>query len=145
MNARSRAARWYLGRADSLNVSLERLHVDGLGPPVAGLGIKGHLGALSQRLETFAADAAVVDEEVFSALVRGDEAEALVVVEPLDGSGWHARPPSHVLRTRRLLEATTARWHCFAGPHGRKLLSADRTRLAAPEPVRSAGRRDLAA
>src|SRR5215208_2595458 len=133
MNARSRAARWYLGRADSLNVSLERLHVDGLGPPVAGLGIKGHLGALSQRLEPFAADAAVVDEEVFSALVRGDEAEALVVVEPLDGSGWHALPPSHVLRTRRLLKATTARWHCFAGPHGRKLLSADGTTLAAPE------------
>src|SRR5713226_5955876 len=69
--------------------SLKRLDVDGLGPLVAGLGIKGDLGALSQRLETFSADAAVVDEEVFSAVVRGDKAEALVVVEPLHGSGWH--------------------------------------------------------
>jgi hypothetical protein len=65
-----------------LNVSLERLDVDGLGPLVAGLGIKGHLGALSERLETFSADGAVVDEEVVSAVVRGDEAEALVVAEP---------------------------------------------------------------
>src|SRR4051794_6073853 len=31
-----------------------------------------------------------MDEEVLAALVRGDEAEALVVVEPLDGSGCHA-------------------------------------------------------
>src|SRR5215208_3392516 len=142
MNARSRAARWYLGRADSLNVSLERLHVDGLGPPVAGLGIKGHLGALSKRLETFSADAAVVDEEVFSALVRGDEAEALVVVEPLDGSGWHVRPPSHVLRTRRLPESDDCALALLRRPSPPTLVRADRTTLRRRKPVRRAGRRD---
>src|SRR3954452_23315481 len=72
---------------------LERGHVDGLGPLVAGLGVIGDLRALGQRLEAAGVDAGVVDEEVLATVVRRDEAEALVVVEPLDGSGCHVIPP----------------------------------------------------
>src|SRR5438445_4242746 len=88
--------------------ALDRLDVDGLRPLVAGLGVKGHLRALGKRLEAVAADAAVMDEEILATIVRSDEAEALVVVEPLDGAAWHVLPPSHVLRTRRRWRATTA-------------------------------------
>src|SRR3954449_1301031 len=63
--------------------------VDGLRPLVTGLGVVGDLRALGERLEAVRVDPRVVDEEVLAALVRGDEAEALVVVEPLDGSGCH--------------------------------------------------------
>src|ERR1700747_1988815 len=53
------------------------------------------LRALGERLEALARDRAEVDEHVFAALVRGDEAVPLRVVEPLDGSGCHiSTPPS---------------------------------------------------
>src|SRR5690349_14682309 len=68
---------------------LERLYVDRLGALVAGLLVVGDLCSLAERLETLAGDAAVMDEEVLAGLVRGDEAEALVVVEPLHGSCCH--------------------------------------------------------
>src|SRR3954447_4163759 len=48
-----------------------------------------HLGALSEALEALAGDAGVVDEQVLRAVLRRDEPEALVVAEPLDGSGCH--------------------------------------------------------
>src|SRR5688572_30208988 len=76
-------------RAVRVGRSLDRLDVDGLRPLVAGLGVERDARALSQRLEAAGVDAGVVDEEVLAALVRGDEAEALVVAEPLDGSGSH--------------------------------------------------------
>jgi hypothetical protein len=44
------------------------------------------LRALNEALEALAVDAAVVDEEVFAALVGRDEAVPIVVVEPLDDS-----------------------------------------------------------
>ena len=53
----------------------------------------GDLGTLSQRLEAVGVDAAVMDEQILAVVVRGDEAEALVVVEPLDGSVGHESPP----------------------------------------------------
>src|SRR3954452_617374 len=68
---------------------LEQGDVDSLGPLVAGLGVVGDLGPLGERLEAVAADAAVVDEQILAAVVGRDEAEALVVVEPLHGSGRH--------------------------------------------------------
>src|SRR3954462_13247146 len=94
--------------ADGLSVDdaapLQRGDVDGLRALVAGLGVVGHLRALSQRLEAAGVDAGVVDEEVLAALVRGDEAEALVVVEPLHGSGSHDfLHGACALRTRRKL------------------------------------------
>src|SRR4051812_5852990 len=82
---------------------LERGDVDGLRPLVAGLGVVGDLRALSERLEAARVDAGVVDEQVLATLVRRDEAEALVVVEPLNGSGCHViSSTALVLRTRRL-------------------------------------------
>lgn len=42
--------------------------------------------AFGQRLETFSNDAGVVNEKVFSAFVRCDEAETFTVVEPFHGS-----------------------------------------------------------
>src|SRR3954453_18224266 len=101
-------------RRDSL--CLERRDVDGLGTLVPGLSVVRHLGALGQRLEAAAVDAGVVDEEVLAALVRGDEAEALVAVEQFDGSGGHVSSPACAceLRTRTRFEATTAgAEHCL--------------------------------
>src|SRR3954449_2179096 len=97
--------------ADGLSMddpaALERGDVDGLGALVADLGVVGHLRALSQRLEAVGVDAGVVDEEVLAALVRGHEAEALVVVEPLHGSGSHDFPPRPMC-TANAEEAVTA-------------------------------------
>src|SRR3954449_5136897 len=97
--------------ADGLSMddpaALERGDVDGLGALVADLGVVGHLRALSQRLEAVGVDAGVVDEEVLAALVRGHEAEALVVVEPLHGSGSHDFPPRPMC-TANAEEAATA-------------------------------------
>src|SRR3954454_12118994 len=47
--------------------------------------------ALGERLVAVAGDAAVVHEEILRALVRGDEAIPLRVVEPLDGSVSHKK------------------------------------------------------
>src|SRR5439155_25197376 len=47
------------------------------------------LRAFGERLEAIAGDVRVVDEEILVAFVRADEAVALRVVEPLDGSGCH--------------------------------------------------------
>src|SRR3954447_22361486 len=80
-------------RARGVASRLERGDVDGLRPLVAGLGVVGDLRALGERLEAARVDAGVVDEQVLATLVRRDEAEALVVVEPLNGSGCHVIPP----------------------------------------------------
>src|ERR671915_522285 len=64
-------------------------YVDGLRALVARLGVVLDPGALGKRLEAVADDAGVMDEQVLARLVRRDEAEALVVVEPLHGSGCH--------------------------------------------------------
>src|SRR3954468_23684228 len=97
--------------ADGLSMDdaapLQRGDVDGLGALVAGLGVEGDLRALSQRLEAVGVDAGVMDEEVLAALVRGNEAEALVVVEPLHGSGSHDFPPRPMC-TANAEEAATA-------------------------------------
>src|SRR4051794_6513717 len=56
--------------------------------------VVAHLRALSQRLEAAALNRRVMNEEVLAAFIGGDEAEALVVVEPLDGSCCHVVLPS---------------------------------------------------
>src|SRR3954451_6204858 len=89
---------------------LERGDVDGLRALVAGLGVEAHAGALGEGLEALRVDARVVDEEVLARVVRRDEAEALVVVEPLDGSGGHSLIPPGIYRCcdrGGLKEATT--------------------------------------
>src|SRR5215208_6160584 len=73
-------------------VRLDEADVHRLRPLVADLLLVLHLGVLRQALEALAVDARVVDEEVAVALVRSDEAVALFIVEPLDGSGRHVSP-----------------------------------------------------
>src|SRR5215208_125247 len=72
----------------------ENAHVCGLGALVALLRLELDLRALIEGLEARAFDRAEMDEEVLASLVRRDEAEALVRVEPLDGSGCHAHTSS---------------------------------------------------
>src|SRR3954465_14230413 len=73
---------------------LQRGDVDGLGALVPGLGVVADARALGEGLEALGVDARVVDEQVLARVIRRDEAEALVVVEPLDGSGGHVWGPS---------------------------------------------------
>src|SRR4051812_43208142 len=63
--------------------------VEGLRTLVAAADLEVHLRAFLQRAEAVAVDVTVVDEEILAPVLRCDEAEALVVVEPLDGSGCH--------------------------------------------------------
>src|SRR5437016_10921377 len=60
-----------------------------------------HLVALLQRLEAAAGDGAEVDEEILPTSVWRDEAKALRIVEPLDGSGCHENTSLEYSRTRR--------------------------------------------
>src|SRR4051794_15641569 len=93
---------------DRLPRGSDRAHVDRARPLVTGLRLEADLGALGQGAMAVADDRALVDEEILRAIVGLDEAEALVVVEPLDCSGRHAFPPLTVRRARRCAEATTA-------------------------------------
>src|SRR6476659_6458203 len=88
---------------------LGRANVYGAGALVARLGLIRHLGAFAKRAKAVADDRALVDEQVLRAVIRGDEAEALLVAEPLHGSTRHVRTPLvYVRRTQRMREATTA-------------------------------------
>src|SRR3954452_646162 len=73
----------------SPRLGLDRLHVRLGGTLGALLGVVAHLPALSQRLEAAALDRGVMHEQVFAGVIGRDEAEALVVVEPLHGSCCH--------------------------------------------------------
>src|SRR5256885_2164172 len=61
--------------------------VGGLRPLLALGHLELHPLVLGECLEAGALDLAEVDEQVLAAAVRGDEAEALLLVEPLHGSG----------------------------------------------------------
>src|SRR6187455_3243121 len=76
-------------RVTGLWRGLDRLDVDGLGALVALLGVIVHLGALSERTVTVAHDRLVMHEQIGARLIRGDEAKALLVAEPLHGSCSH--------------------------------------------------------
>src|SRR5688500_17622442 len=52
-----------------------------------------HLRVLRERLEALPVDARVVDEQVPVTIIGSDESVALLVVEPLDGSGRHVNCP----------------------------------------------------
>src|SRR5215208_6543855 len=56
---------------------------------VAFFGVELDLCALGERAKALALDAGVMHEEVLAPLVGRDEAESLVIVEPLHGSGGH--------------------------------------------------------
>src|SRR3954471_13402924 len=81
-----------LGTAVRLGPGLDEADVHRLRTLVADLFLVLDLGVLGEALEALAVDARVVHEEVAIALVRSDEAVALLVVEPLDGSRRHVSP-----------------------------------------------------
>src|SRR3954466_4832995 len=68
---------------------LERLDVRRLQALRAAAHLELHLLAFLQRLEAAHLDRGVMREQIFAALGRGDEAEALGIVKPLNGAGWH--------------------------------------------------------
>src|SRR3546814_13890062 len=71
---------------DCLGAGLLGLHFVGLQALLALHDLERDLLAFLQRLEAASLDRAEMDEQVLAAF-RGDEAEALGVVEPLDGTG----------------------------------------------------------
>ena len=72
-----------------------------------GLGVVGDLLALSQGTEALGLDGGEVDEHVAAAVVVGDEAEALFVVEPFDSAVIHCGvPPKKLLSRRKNRNAT---------------------------------------
>src|SRR6478672_2949801 len=85
---------------------------------LALLLVVAHFRALGERLEAAALYRRMVDEEILAALVRRDEAESLVVVEPLNGSCCHVIFPPWVceLRNAEGQKATTAvtPYTCFS-------------------------------
>src|SRR6185436_15680504 len=97
--SRGRKVRFATRRADGRRPDpavcpafLQSRDVDGLGALVALLLFVVDLRALGERAVAVAGDAAVVDEEVATAVIRRDEAEALVVAEPLHRSRCHCVP-----------------------------------------------------
>jgi hypothetical protein len=71
------------------SVRLHRLDVSCLLALRARLHFKRNLLVFLQRLEAFRADFREMREQIFTAAVGSDEAEALCVIEPLDGTGFH--------------------------------------------------------
>src|SRR5699024_9688912 len=83
------------GRSLSVPAALEPLHGVSLPALLAPHDLEGHLLPCLQALEARGLDGAEVDEHVL-AVLAADEAKALGIVEPLDGSGLsvgHRRAP----------------------------------------------------
>ena len=68
---------------------LDLLNVGGLGALLALGDFEAHALVLIQGAEAAALNGSVVDEEISTALVGGDESETLFGVEPLDGALSH--------------------------------------------------------
>src|SRR3954453_9293201 len=98
------------------DADLDGPHVHCLRPLVAGLGLVLHARALGERAVAVRFEAAVVDEEVLAAFIGCDEAEALLVAEPLNGALCHVFPPRRLACCvcRGSSKATVCeRLHCF--------------------------------
>src|SRR3954471_13933831 len=76
-------------RRDLREKGLDRLNVRRVGALGPYLGVVADLRSLGERLEAAAGDRAVVHEQVLALIVGRDEPEALLVTEPLHGSGCH--------------------------------------------------------
>src|SRR5919106_5121300 len=85
---------------------LDHSHVGCLGAFLAFTELVFDLRALGERTESVALDGGEVHERVLAALIGGDEAEALLVAEPLHDPGCHLS--IHPL-------------HAYAAPHGAAL------------------------
>src|SRR5688500_2558441 len=88
-----------------------------------------HPLTLGQRTEAAAGDGGVVDEAVLAAVLGGDEAEALRVVEPLHGAGAAHWRNSQVVVHRARLILPPAHGHFRRRPpeRGRALTTPART------------------
>src|SRR3954471_3079834 len=96
---------------ESSSSPLERGDLRGSGALGARLGDVGNLRALGEGLEPVAGDGAVVDEQILGAVIGDDEAEPLVVAEPLHCAGAHYRSLHRNVCcafAEELLRATTA-------------------------------------
>src|SRR4051794_21523601 len=83
-------------------IGSDRVHVGGVQALRALLHLVLDLRALSERPKAAAGDRGMVDEHVLALVVGRDEAEALVVAEPLHGPSGHPRTsgcPSAALPT----------------------------------------------
>src|SRR5580704_443130 len=88
-------------KAASPAASLELGDVDRLRPLRTGLLLIRNLDSLGQRAIAVPHDASEMNEQVAPAVIGRDEAEALVVAEPLDGTRCHVLPLDACYRTRR--------------------------------------------
>src|SRR5215212_525961 len=86
-------------------------NVLGLHPPPASDRFVAHFLAFIEGFEPAARYARVVYEEVFAPVIRGDEAEALLAVEPLDRPLGHLpSPPFCSWAPAQRSAAPTLRW-----------------------------------
>src|SRR5262245_3396253 len=90
---------------------LDRGDVDGRGALRALLGVIRDARALGEGAESVTGDAGEMDEEVLAGLVGRDEPEALVVAEPLHGTGRHVL----YLHGGRVLRTPMMPWHSNCG------------------------------
>src|ERR1700722_12123188 len=99
----------------SRRLALERLDVRGGRPLRTARSLVGDLRALGERLESTAYDRRVVDEQVLTLVVGRDESVALLVAEPLNGSGCHVMFPPGIVRVLRNAGGARGnnygRWH----------------------------------
>src|SRR4051794_2608335 len=72
---------------------LREVHVRGVRTLGALLRVVGDLRTLGEGTEAVPLDRREMHEEVLAPVLRRDEAEALLVAEPLDGSDGHAVSP----------------------------------------------------
>src|SRR3954449_6054578 len=106
--------------------------VDRLRALVTGLRLVLHARALGERAVAIGLDAGVVDEEVLAALVGRDEAKALLVAEPLDGTCCHVflhGDSSCCVCRGSYLATVCERLHFF-----RRTIPPGRTRRTVPRP-----------
>src|SRR5450759_922523 len=129
LSTTKRARRSGPSKVDLSALGSDRLDVYGLRALVALLRVVGDLGPLLERAIALAVDSSVMDEQVLVAVIRGDEAETLVVAEPLYCASWHYVNSSTVCACCDAEDASTAstceRLHYFrrscvpARPHDR--------------------------
>ncbi len=85
------AARLDRCRASYCALLSDEVNVRRLRPLLALRHLELDLRPFGQRLEAAPGDLRVMDEQILAAIIWRDEAVALVVAEPLDGSGCHEK------------------------------------------------------
>src|SRR5450755_120902 len=94
--------------AQPKRLALERLDVRSVRSLGTDRSLVGHLRTLRERLEAAAYDRRVMNEQVLTLIVGGDEPVALLIAEPFDGSGCHVIFPPGTLRAAKRGRCTMA-------------------------------------